>query len=231
MSGCDQCGSKVGCDHRKRDMFDAIDAALARLYPGRLWGELDDEARLGAGISEAEAAALAEILADALAAATVFRPGDEDEYCNFIYILCLGREPSLIQMRDGAVPIPAEIDRDALIQEQYLRLCLSDLARFAGVQQTAVEGRLADGVLEIVERPRAGVYDAPLLPRFQRLVAQLAAHDILHLDFGEIAAPPPGFAAGDYPARYGAEPTVANFLFYPQPPTTVVTSAVIPPKR
>ncbi len=36
--------------------------------------------------------------------------------------------------------------------------------------------------------PRAGVYDAPLLARMQKLVAILPAYELLHVDFGcEIA--------------------------------------------
>ena len=48
----------------------------------------------------------------------------------------------------------------------------------------------------IRESPRAGVYDAPLLTRMQKLVAILPAYDLLHVDFGEIAHAPPGFHAG-----------------------------------
>ena len=77
------------------------------------------------------------------------------------------------------------------------------------------------------ETPRAGVYDAPLLHRFQRLVALLPAYDILHVDFGEISAPPEGFDPGDYAERYGiAAPHRANYLFYPQPSTTEIISVL-----
>jgi hypothetical protein len=226
VSGCDQCGSRVGCDHRKEFMFGSIEAALERLYPERRWGEMDAAASLGAGIAPEEGAALAEELAAELDAATVFRPGEEGEYCDYIYVLCIGREPCLVQIRDAEVPVPAELGPGEPIFEQYLRVCLSSLVRFAGVQQTAVEGELAGAALEIVERPRSGVYDAPLLPRFQRLVARLTARDILHLDFGEISAPPPGFDPAGYAALYGGAPAVANYLFYPHPPNTVVTTAI-----
>jgi hypothetical protein len=76
------------------------------------------------------------------------------------------------------------------------------------------------------ERPRAGVYDAPLLPRMQKLVATLPAYDLLHIDFGEIAHAPPGYAAGDWRELFGGEPAIANYLFYPQP-ATMITSAVL----
>lgn len=226
MGGCDQCGSKVGCDHRKQYMFGSIDEALERLYPSGTWGQPDDGARFEAGIFPEEIVELAEDLAATLDAATVHRPGDDDEYCDYIYVLCVGREPCLVQIRDGEVAAPAELAEGDVISEQYLRVCLSSLARFAGVQQVAVDGRVHADSIEIVERPRAGVYDAPLLRRFQTLVASLPARDILHIDFGEISAPHPRLAPGEYGQLFGGEPAVANYLFYPQPANTVVTELV-----
>ena len=85
--------------------------------------------------------------------------------------------------------------------------------------------RLRPGFL-VREQPRAGVYDAPLLPRMQKLVAVLPAYDLMHLDFGEIAHAPPGFHAGVWRELYGAEPSIANYLFYPQPTTMVATTFV-----
>ena len=232
MGGCTNCNAKSGCDDRKGSMFAAVEAALEHLYPDRRWGCPDDEARFGAGISEDEGLALAEELASELDAATFHRPGNDDEYCDYIYILCLGREPCLVQMRDGDVPVPDELlpGRDGLpdapVHELYLRLCLSHMTRMVGVQQTAMEMEVAaDGGL-IRELPRAGVYDAPLLRRFQRLVSILPAYDILHLDFGEISAPPAGFDPGDYAALYGGEPHTSNYLFFPQPSTMQTTSFV-----
>ncbi|WP_428268390.1 hypothetical protein [Haliangium sp.] len=220
MGGCTNCAAKTGCNDRKGEMFAALDETLARLYPSRTWGEPDDLARFEAGIPEDDGQALAEELAAALDASTFFRPGGPDEYCDYIYVLCVGREPCLVQLRDGEVAVPAEIGAgEGMIREQYLRVCLSQMARMAGVQQVAMAlDRLDDGFL-IREEPRAGVYDAPLLPRFQRLVALLPGYDIVHLDFGEISAPPAGFAPGDYARLYGGAPDTANYLFYPQPAT------------
>ena len=213
-------------------MFQDIDRALAHLYPTRTWGQPDDAARFGAGIEEEDGHALAEELAQALKAATFFRPGEPDEYCDYIYVLCLGREPCLVQLRDGLVPVPDEIrdHRDqahdetrgqrgpeVLVQEQYLRVCLSHMTRMAGVQQTAMELHRVDGSYLVREVPRPGVYDAPLLHRFQRLVALLPAYDIVHVDFGEISAPPAGFDPGAYSHLYGGLPHTANYLFFPQP--------------
>lgn len=228
MGGCQNCGAKAGCDHRKSGMFAVIEDALARLYPDRRWGEPDDAARFLGGVSSEDGQAIADELASELDAATFFREGGDEEYCDYIYVLCVGREPCLVQMRDGAVPIPAELSPGDAVREQYLRVCLSNMARLAGVQQTAMElDWIGDGWV-VREEPRPGVYDAPLLRRFQRLVAILPAYEITHVDFGEISAPPPGFDPGDYARLYGGEPHQANYLFYPQPSNTVVTTVLEP---
>ena len=197
-------------------MFEQMEASLGRIYPTRTWGEPDDEVRFDAGVCEHDGMSLCEELAIELDASTFYRPGSPDEYCDYIYILCLGREPSLVQIRDGEVKLPEEFDGTP-IREQYLRVCLSNMARFAGVQQTAME---LDGCGEdalVRELPRPGVYDGPLLKRFQRLVSILPAYDITHLDFGEISAPPRGYSFGRYRELFGTKPHTANYLFYPQP--------------
>lgn len=218
-------------------MLASVDDTLARLYPSRTWGELDDDvAWAGSPMRDDDelAAALADELAQELDAATFVRAGGDTEACDFVYVLCLGRPPCAVQVRDAGVAPPAEwhdLGPDAVIQEQYLRLCISRIAPVAGVQQVAVEVRATgDGGFLVRETPRAGVYDAPLLRRFQRLVAVLPAYDLLHLDFGEISGPPPGFAAGAWREAYGlgrGEPSIANYLFYPQP-ATAPTSTWIP---
>jgi hypothetical protein len=218
MGGCTNCAGKDACTDRKGTQLEQIRRALERLYPTRRWGEPDDAQRFGSGICHHDGWALAAEFAHALAASTLFHPGGEDEYCDYIYVQCMGREPNLAQIRAGAA-VPAEFGAEA-IDELYLRVCLSHMTRMAGVQQVAM--RYEDGAIS--ESPRAGVYDAPLLHRFQRLVAILPAYDVTHLDFGEISAPPPGFDPGDYAARYGGEPHTANYLFYPQPTTMVVTT-------
>jgi len=225
MGGCTNCSAKSGCDDRKSVMFRELDTVLERLYPTRTWGEPDDLARFDAGICEHDGEALAEEFAQELKASTFFREGGPEEYCDYIYVLALGREPSLIQIRDGEAPIPEEIGTEP-IQEQYLRVCLSNMARFAGVQQTAMELTVSDGDIFISERPRPGVYDAPLLSRFQRLVAILPAYDITHLDFGEISAPPKGYESGDYAKLYGCEPHRSNYVFYPQPSNMHLTTCI-----
>lgn len=62
----------------------------------------------------------------------------------------------------------------------------------------------------------------------QKLVATLPSYDLLHVDFGEIAHAPPGFRAGAWRELFGADPAIANYLFYPQPTTMVTTSLIEP---
>ena len=226
MGGCTNCRAKSGCDDRKGDMLEQVGAALERLYPTHRWGEPDDLARFQAGICEHDGQALAAELAQALEAPTWFRAGEPEEYCDYVYVLCVGREPSLARIRDGAANLPSELDGLA-VRETYLRLCLSTMARLAAVQQVAMELDRDGDEWIVREKPRAGVYDGVLLSRLQRLVATLPAYDILHVDFGEISAPPDGFDPGDYASRYGVTaPHRANDLFYPQPSTTEIISVL-----
>ncbi len=223
MGGCTNCKGKAGCDDRKGPMMASLDATLDRLYPTRTWGEPDDEA--WDGMAPDELAALADELASELKAATFVQPGGDDEPCDYIWILCMGRTPCVIQARDHGVAIPDEWRDQAgeqVINEMYLRVVVSQRARIAGVQQVAVE--YVRGLVR--EKPRAGVYDAPLLHRMQKLVAILPAYDLMHVDFGEIAHAPPGFHAGAWRELYGADPSIANYLFFTQP-TTMISTTVI----
>jgi hypothetical protein len=233
--GCTNCKSKTGCDHRKGEMIASVDQALAQLYPTRTWGEPDDghgdapgDGPL-AGLAPDELAALADELAGELRAATFVQPGGDDEPCDYIHVLCMGRSPCAIQVRDHGVPPPAEWASSVGhggIHELYLRLVVSQRARVAAVQQVAVEVVPAGRGYLVSERPRAGVYDAPLLPRMQKLVAILPAYELLHVDFGEIAHAPPGYHAGVWRELFGGEPAIANYLFYPQPTTMVATGLI-----
>jgi hypothetical protein len=220
--GCTNCRGKVGCDHRKGAMLASVDAALDALYPTRTWGEPDDARSQSVALADVEA--LADELAGELVAATFVRPGDEREPCDFIYVLCMGRTPCIVQVRDHGLAIPAEWGER--VSELYLRVVVSQRARVAAVQQVAIDAfRLdAPGTWCVREAARAGVYDAPLLHRVQKLVAILPAYDLLHVDFGEIAHAPPGYHAGAWRALFGGEPAIANYLFYPQPTTMVATT-------
>jgi hypothetical protein len=227
MGGCTNCKSKTGCDHRKGAMMASVDEALAQLYPNKTWGEPEDHEV--DGLPPDELAALADELASTLGAATFVRAGGDDEPCDFIYALCLGRTPCVVQVRDHGVAVPAEwygLAGDDSIREQYLRLVVSQRVRVAAVQQVAVELVRAPSGFLVRELPRAGVYDAPLLSRMQKLVATLPAYDLLHVDFGEIAHAPPGFDAGGWRQLFGGEPSIANYLFYPQPTTMIATGFI-----
>ena len=205
-------------------MMTTVDAALERLYPTRTWGEPDD--RIWEGLAADELAALADELATELRAATFVQPGGDHEPCDYIWILCMGRTPCVIQARDHGVPPPAEWrDVDAL-EEMYLRVVISHRARVAAVQQIAVQLVRRGDDFVVRQQPRAGVYDAPLLHRMQKLVAILPAYELLHVDFGEIAHAPPGFHPGAWRDLYGADPAIANYFFYPQP-TTMISTTVI----
>ena len=230
--GCTDCGRKGGCDARKGPMFAAITETLERLYPSHTWSERDEEAAFRAGITPGEGAELAQRLAQRLKALTLFQPGTSEETCDYVYVLCLGRSPSLIELREGenaAYPEADTYPEADVIDELYLRVALSSVARFAGVQQVAMRLTRTAEATVITETPRTGVFDPVLLRRFQTLVAVLAEMDIRNIDFGEIMQPPPGFDPGDYALRYGGEPAVANYLFYPQPCSAVTTTVLPPP--
>jgi hypothetical protein len=225
MGGCTNCKGKSGCDDRKGSMLEQVGDALDRLYPTRTWGERDDLALFDTATDPSEIAALADDLAGELDAATFVSQGGPDEACDYIYVMCMGRPPCAIQVRDHGVPAPAEWDApDLRLDELYLRVCISQVARMAAVQEIAIDVTASGDGLVIREKPRAGVYSAPLLRRMQRLVAILPTYELLHLDFGEISAPPPDFHAAGWRARFGAEPSVANYLFFAQPATMVTTS-------
>ena len=225
MGGCTNCKGKSGCDDRKGHMMASVDAALDRLYPTRTWGEVDD----GGADAFEDLEALADELAQELRAATFVQRGDENEPCDYIWVLCMGRTPCVVQVRDHGVPMPEEWAGVDAIEEMYLRVVISHRARFAAVQQVAVEyvrGPGAGSLAMVRQKPRAGVYDAPLLPRMQKLVALLPAYGLEHVDFGEIAHAPPEFSAGAWAELYGGQPSIANYFFYPQP-TTMVSTQVL----
>jgi len=205
-------------------MLESVDHALEALYPTHTWGEPDDTQ--ADAMPPDELAALADELAQELGAATFVRPGNDDEPCDYIYVLCMGRTPCVVQVRDHGVQAPSEWNGVDAIEELYLRVVISQRTRVAAVQQVGIDLVKANDGWLVRERPRAGVYDAPLLHRMQKLVAILPAYDLLHVDFGEIAHAPPGYHAGHWRELFGGEPSIANYLFYPQPTTMVATTFV-----
>ena len=166
-----------------------------------------------------------------LNAAAVHRPGGPTETCDYVYVLCVGRTPSLAELREEAVT-PAGLTAlraalaDGPLTDVYLRLALSTVADFAAVQEVTLTARLEAGEVLLTESPRAGVFAPSLLPRMQRLVAVLAERGIRHLDFGEIAEPPAGFDPGTYADDYGGAPAIANYFFYPQPAAAITTTTL-----
>ncbi|HEY0707768.1 MAG TPA: hypothetical protein VGG33_13275, partial [Polyangia bacterium] len=243
--GCTNCGKKSGCDHRKGAMFAAINEALERLYPSHRFEQRNEEADLfDSGV--VSTAHLAERLSERLGTLVLEVPPSAEEYCRHLYVLCLGRRPSLIECLHGQVSAAScEPDGPDGMEELYLRVSVSDLAPFAAVQQVrlraevlnAVEGEggasgasppagLQAAGLMIEETIRSGVFDPVLLPRYQRLVAVLVEEGLRNLDFGEIDEPPAGFDPGEHATVHGVAPVVANYLFYPQPCSSITTTVV-----
>lgn len=246
---CTECGRKGGCSSRKGEMFGAIDEILARLYPHRRWGHRDEAAAFEAGIASDEGEDLARTIAARLGVATRFVAGGIDEWCDYIYVLCLGRAPSIVDIRedrlqaqadlhldpaeradppgeDQGAADPGEDDGEDAMDDRYLRLTLSALARVVGVQEVAMRLRRHGDAIVVTEQVRGGVFDPILLPRFQALVALLAETDLRHLDFGEIVEPPVDFDGDDYVRQFGSAPVVANYLFSPRPVATRVTTVL-----
>ena len=221
--GCTNCTSKGGCDSRKTEERDLLAELLPSLYPGRRWGEPDDAARLNGGLSSRAARRLARQAAEVLQAPTFHRSGADDEACDWIYVLCVGRQPGVFELRDR--PAVDVLDGQH-IRERYLRVALSHMAPLACVQEVAFELDVDGDLVEIREKPRPGVFDPVLLPRVQKLVDLLVGSGLTYLDFALIDRPPLGYDPADYAAQYGQEPGIVNYLFYPQPSTLVTTTFV-----
>jgi hypothetical protein len=222
--GCADCKSGGGgCESHKGPQRAVIDEVMRAVYPDGVWGRPDDEARFRAGIREREARMLARSMATAAKAPVYFRAGGADDLCHYAYVLCLGREPALVDVRDGLAPPEAEH-----VRERYLRVHLSTVARIATIQEVAMElDQTPEGWL-LRELPQPGVYDAKLLKRMRAIVDLVEASDVEHLDFGLVDKPHPTASAGDYAERYGVEPALVNFLFYAQPARTSATILLHP---
>ena len=223
--GCATCtkADSGGCDVHKEPQRAMIDEVVARVYPTRAWGSPDDEARFGTGVRASEVLRLSRSLSVATKAPTFVRDGGDDDLCSFIYILCVGRVPCLLDVRDGdGDAARAEMGvGEERVRERYLRIALSTVARLATVQEVAMElDRLPTGEIEIRELPRAGVYDAVLLKRMRKVVSLLQASDLVHLDFGLVDKPLPDADGHSYVERFSESPRVVNYLFYAAPPTT-----------
>lgn len=225
--GCSDCANAGGCGTRKADEKVLLGELLGRLYPERRWGALDDAARFRAGIGEPEGRRLARRMASVLEAPTYFRAGEDDSLSDSIYVLCVGRAPGLVELRDSDVLDGVDGDR---LRERYLRVALSSVARVAAVQEVGFELDRDDGVYVVRELPRDGVYDPILLRRTQRLIELLVENDVVYIDFGLLAHAPDryleGFSDDAYREAYGQPARTVNYLFYPQPSTVVGVTCV-----
>jgi hypothetical protein len=222
MGGCgtckSECGREDGCGTRKAEQAVILDRLVAELYPSRRWGQPDAERCFRNGLCEAEVLRLGQQLSDVLKAPVYFVPGGPEDLCSFLYVLCVGRPPALVELRaesEAAAAATPDPRTDGLspeaagIRERYLRLSCSRIVRAACVQEVAMELELAappsndssngsDGALAatrapevalIKELPLPGVFDPKLLKRFQKTVDLVMAQGIEHLDMGLLDVP------------------------------------------
>jgi hypothetical protein len=234
--GCAGCAKKKtgeGCETHKAPqrvaLEDAIDLAYGRADRSAAWGVLDDEACFGAGVRPGEVTRLAQALSTATRAPTFVRDGGDEDLCRYIYILCVGRVPSLLEIRDGSMPSDLSDEvfgaGEERVRERYLRVAISSVARLATVQEVSFElDRLADGGAELRELPRAGVYDPILLKRMRAVVDLLLASDLLHVDFGLLDRPLDGADESRYVERFSVRPHIVNYLFFAAPVQTASVS-------
>jgi hypothetical protein len=250
MGGCgtckSECGREDGCGTRKAEQTEILDGLIAALYPSRRWGEPDDERCFRGGLGEDEVATLGQQIADVVKAPVYLVPGGPDDLCCFLYVLCIGRAPALVELRAETDPVaegpgaPGGLTPEsASIRERYLRLCCSQVTRAVCVQEVALEldtarspedtvGDAGPQVAQIRELPLPGVFDPKLLKRFQKIVDLLSALGIEHLDMGllDVPASQRGLDSGGYTDRYSDEPALLNFFFYAQPVRTASLSFV-----
>ena len=145
-----------------------------------------------------------------------------------------GARPSLVELREAALDAGASEALRAAIAEGPVDRGLPARALF---DVGPVRGR-SGGPLTAALDPDHGTIASRRGAARGRLRAGAAARgcsswsavlaelDIRHLDFGEIVEPPAGFDPGDYAAEYGGLPGVANYLFYPQPPSAIATTTL-----
>lgn len=232
--GCETCSTggceteAGGCGTRKAAQQEILQALVQELYPTGNWGELSRDWTAEPPIGARQTLALAEQLATALKVPVYIQPGGEEDLCDFLYVLCVGREPGIVELREGLSEEASWLEADRL-RERYLRIALSSVCRAACVQEVAMELDLdpeTPGTAVIKELALPGVFDPQLMKRMQKTVDLLLAHQIDHLDMGllDVDAAQLALRGGDYAARYGTPPAVLNFLFYAQPVQTQRTS-------
>jgi len=226
--GCTDCKtgcgtSDGGCSTQKSAQRLFLDDLLPKIYPSRTYGQLDVAVAYESGLREEECEQLGRQIATVTKAPVYLVPAQDEELCRYLYVLCVGREPALVELRQSSVLGGLEAER---ISERYLRVALSTVARVACVQEVAMELELRkDGeepLAVVRELPRGGVFDPLLLKRLQRIVDLLTAYDIRHLDLGVIEQPASGLGLTDdgFAGRFGSEPRLGNFLFFAAPAVT-----------
>jgi len=213
------CEAKSGCSSRKGAQGELLRSEIARIYPGRAWGRPDDDQAALAAPTLADRRSLGRAIARELRAPVYARAGGDADLCDYLYVLCVGRHPGLVDVRDGRASFPADT-----VDEVYLRVNVSALSRSACVQEVRMSVSLEGDVFALEERPRDGVVDGILLNRFQRLIVTIEEAGFRHLDMGMLEKRPEGVDGAGYAETWGGPPTYLSFLFYPQPPTTSTTT-------
>src|SRR5262245_4532993 len=119
--GCSDCGLKGGCSDRKGRERELLQTLLPAIYPGGRLGEADALACVRGGAPAREGRRPARRAAAVLQAPTFFREGGEDELCDYIYVLCVGRAPGLVELREAQ---ELDVLDGEHIRERYLRVAL-----------------------------------------------------------------------------------------------------------
>lgn len=198
-------------------MFATIDGVLSANYPTKRWHEREDLSFEGSDEYSPDLDRLTDMIGKELKAVAIAREGGERDLCDYIDVLCFGREPSVLQCKELDLPIPEELEHDGKSREMYLRICLSHLGSLAAVQQFEIDAECVDGQWSVVEKIRAGVYDAPLLKRMRAVVKLLRSEGLTMLDFGDIAEPLEGYDGSEFFNEFGKKAETVNYLFYGTP--------------
>lgn len=223
MGGCSSCSSPGGpssCGTRKAGEGELLAEILPEVYPSRRWGDPDDAAWFGHGVPETTVRRLARRAAAVLKAPTRVVLGDEDETCDYVEILCVGRAPGVLELAAAeAFDVP---DGDHL-EERYLRVACSHMAPVAVIQEVtaALDRDGADWVVTASARP--GVFDPILLKRTQLLVDLIVEEGVHFLDYGVVEKPPIGYDGSAFRERFGTDPGIVHYLFSPRPAGCRVT--------
>ena len=190
---------------------------MEHLYPTRTWGQPDWSRNHSD--PELELDFVTEQLEEQLVCSAVLERGPMGALCDSIYLLCQGREPSILQSRVLGTPLCEELASAEAVDELYMRVSVCRLAPLAIVQELQVRMRRVEGAPMVQENFAAGVYSAPLLKRFRKLVNLLPSFGLCHLDMGEISKEAEGFNPGHYRELFGCAPHEVNFLFFEEPST------------